>query len=399
MTSKLTFNNVLWGLFLLLPLLLIIPETRFYRMTKGFEEAEEVLVEVHDPHDVSPYNIGSLIHLHSSDIKPSSVLFDPQFGFEDLTRSIKISRTFEFCQWEEIIHEDEDDEGNVSRTYTYVKGWTSFPIPSVFFNQPFAHHNPLRNPYSDAVFQVRNVTLGSYTVNETIVKEKNSDWKIKNFNSTELRNFNESEASLLHKFVYIGDGVFYSPYQEETQWKLFRLAGRLLEGSTYLFEIGDLMSSCTPGDIRMTTRHIGDESMSVIGKQVDEKGTIDVYITEIQKYPVGILHTGVKTAEEMFGRELKDMRFNLNICRCLVFVWSIIAFFWTFQSHQTVDNVILSGCFGVLFISTIWLFLWGFSRLTIVTLLLSGAFFFFYLHKIHPSLFTGDSSPSTKKVD
>jgi hypothetical protein len=160
-----------------------------------------------------------------------------------------------------------------------------------------------------------------------------------------------------------------------------RMAGRVLENSLYLFELGDFMSSCTPGDIRMKVSQIQDSTMSVIGKQIDIEGKIGIFTTEKTHYDVGILHTGDHTAEEMLERELKDAKFWLNIWRGLVFIWSLILFFSLFSNQSGLSVFVLSCLSAVSIISLIWIPLWGISGLTFLTFLASSGSAYFIASK------------------
>jgi hypothetical protein len=70
--------------------------------------------------------------------------------------------------------------------------------------------------------QVESVSLGPYKVTHPIISAKNNDWKTKIFTQSELKESNHSVASLQHNFTYVGDGTFYSAYEESGQWKLLR---------------------------------------------------------------------------------------------------------------------------------------------------------------------------------
>lgn len=77
------------------------------------------------------------------------------------------------------------------------------------------------------MMKVENVNLGSYTVTHPIISAKNNDWKTKIFTQSELKETNSSVAALHHNFTYVGDGTFYSAYEESGQWKLLRFESTL----------------------------------------------------------------------------------------------------------------------------------------------------------------------------
>jgi Transmembrane protein 43 len=81
-------------------------------------------------------------------------LSDEDFRVSAPTNSFRLRREVEYCQWVEFhtdeTREDTDGNKHTLRTYYYQKSWRSHPVPSLLFDQPGAHHNPLRAPFSDA---------------------------------------------------------------------------------------------------------------------------------------------------------------------------------------------------------------------------------------------------------
>lgn len=91
-----------------------------------------------------------MVHLSSSEIKSNKELIDPDFSlsFRD---SLRLKRVTEYCQWVETYvdttHEDSRGNKHTIRTYYYSKMWSPIKINSLLFDQPFAHHNPQRDPF------------------------------------------------------------------------------------------------------------------------------------------------------------------------------------------------------------------------------------------------------------
>lgn len=115
-------------------------------------------------------------------------------------------------------------------------------------------------------------------------------------------------------FRPIGGGYFYSPYQQGTGTFVARLFGMVLEGS-FNFQLGDLFSSCNAGkmflqhlinnvgDIRVHYEIVDPTQLSVIGKQLDEKGGLGLY-EAVNGFQVGIAYGGIHGAQELFDKDL-----------------------------------------------------------------------------------------------
>jgi hypothetical protein len=57
-------------------------------------------------------------------------------------------------------------------TYVYTLGWRSSQIVSLFFDQPAAHHNPLRDPFPSASVTAGGGRIGAYTIRDaTLIKQ------------------------------------------------------------------------------------------------------------------------------------------------------------------------------------------------------------------------------------
>jgi hypothetical protein len=77
----------------------------------------------------------------------------------------------------------------------------------------------------------------------------NRKWKPKT--ERDWKRLDESPAFKQHGFRFVGNGQFYSPHEEHVTMMLGRTLLRLATG-TFDVQIGDLIPSCTAGDIRVT---------------------------------------------------------------------------------------------------------------------------------------------------
>lgn len=110
----------------------------------------------------------SVVHVAGlSPVRPSVALVDSDFGLSHPS-ALKLRRRVEYCQWTETRHNSsqirnrregenylrysqqqdsyQQDQEQRYVTYSYTKKWRPRPIPPIFFDQPAAHHNPLRDP-------------------------------------------------------------------------------------------------------------------------------------------------------------------------------------------------------------------------------------------------------------
>lgn len=114
------------------------------------------------------FGIDSVVHVAGlSPVRPSVALVDSDFGLSHPS-ALKLRRRVEYCQWTETRHNSsqvrnrrggenylrysqrqdsyQQDQEQRYVTYSYTKKWRPRPIPSIFFDQPAAHHNPMRDP-------------------------------------------------------------------------------------------------------------------------------------------------------------------------------------------------------------------------------------------------------------
>ena len=101
----------------------------------------------------------SLIRSIDSNIRSS---FDPSAGVEhSTTHTVKHS----------------DDSETTTRTYYYIKGWHSIRHPSLLFDQPFAHHNPQRDPAPSMSYSATGARFDAYHVSRPMIESMRAPWK------------------------------------------------------------------------------------------------------------------------------------------------------------------------------------------------------------------------------
>jgi hypothetical protein len=277
----------------------IASEVEQVRFQTAHAEAVDKVYMLHGEHDTSSYYEGRLVYVNStSPVVPTTPPVDVDFNLR-FPAGVRVQRSTEYCQWQEFSHESEDEDGNKARTYSYILGWHSMPIPSFYFDQPFAHNNPQRDPAPATEWVADAAKMGSFTLDKTLLQYAQpleaADFAA---NGPALQQFSQSVAARQHGFKYIGQGYFYSPYQADaTEW--LRIAGMALEGSLLDYQLGDLFKRCTPGDVRVSYSQVALPTASVIAEHYPGS-RLGLHKTSNQ-YELGLVHKGLLTPNELFA--------------------------------------------------------------------------------------------------
>jgi len=276
-----------------------------------------------------------------------------------------------------------DDEGNTIEwvTYYYTKEWVTSPIISTFYDQPFAHHNPLRQPFPSKFWQTESVQAGNYSLNQDIVSS------LKSFRTYHLSNhdinYYSGSFAYQQKFYYVGGGYFYSAYEESGPTSTARLIGEFLEGSLLDFQLVDFFPQCTAGDVRVHFQVADPHSVSVLGKQIDEIGNVGIWQSS-RGFNVGYLYDGYNSVDEILQQELSNQHWIVLILRFVVsLLLFLVVWFHTYWSPHFKPVFTFSLSLITSFFALTFLVLYPFS-------LLSGIAFVFGLtgmYLIFPSVF------------
>lgn len=307
--------------------------------------------------EIDKWNTNKLVHVVSSDVAPTTPVYDSDF-FYGAPRAFKLHRVTEYCQWREHSSESRDSDGNAVRTFYYTLGWTTTPIISAFFDQPFRHNNPQRDPFPRREFQTQAARVGAFEVPSPLLNRLGGYHPVA-YNQESLSTFWNSPASL-NGFKPIGNGYFYSAYSDSGMMFAARLMGMVMEGS-FDVQLGDLFASCTAGDIRVHFQVIDPTTISVIGKQLNGDGILGLFQTVSSPHEVGIVFGGAYGAQEMFDKDLWDTWVGLMIARVL------IAAIWALLVHVYNETNLSWFGFGYFSLS-LALGSWILVRLTNVTL-------------------------------
>lgn len=254
--------------------------------------------------------------------------------------------------------------------YSYVKSWKPYRVNSALFDQFAAHDNPQRDPlptstfFSGEVFAdllqdggkkqetkiklhldtklLQNARIPWRKIQWIPQKDQKLSNKKPSFFSlaywgfgagtttryddvTLLRNTETSLGATMHNFVYVnqGSGYFFSPYQASNlklMWKYFM---QYMEGTLFDWQLGDMMPSCTAGDLRIYYKVQDPPDISVLA-QVSDSGENTFALVPIPTNAgpsIGFVHEGNRSVEEMIHVEESESRKKALMARVLLFAW------------------------------------------------------------------------------
>lgn len=245
---------------------------------------------------------GDLVHLNARDLAAPDPPVDPLFRIGAFDNSVRLKRNVEFCEWREFSTEHCHKEGQgdnerqvCERTYYYVKDWHPSRQTSILFDQPFGHNNPSRPDLMGllqqsggdhdgrAIFDAPDVFAAHAGAKDGLIKldsrfVRNFDWfrrvtpdpsMLSEFQSSPIAS-RDSESF----FKYIGGGYFLSPYSPSGFSQFLRGLGMLWDQSLLDFQIADLFSKCTAGDVRVSFETVDAAPVALIGR-VFENARLD----------------------------------------------------------------------------------------------------------------------------
>lgn len=407
------------------PLLMYMTEKNRYQVYTALSETiDREIIEL--PHK---HKMGDVVHGSPSRIYAST--YDPGMELR-VQDSLVLSRNTEYCQWEEIRRESCDkcsretrDGGtetydcNCVTRFDYFKRWRSYRINSMLFDQPAAHHNPQRDPLPRSTFVSDDAVVEfsadmfsspfSSSSHPLVTKAQLSPSMLQNgIRGSSSRVINwirggippipsfwtrwipdksryEDLNSLDHSkyesgFVYVGDGYFFSPFKASQYENVFKYFMQYVEGSIFDWQLGDLMPSCTAGDIRIRYTVQDPTDISILGEAASatskkssakEAKASQLKIQPIQTsngHAIGLVHQGLNTAEEMIIAADHDSYIKILIFRVLLVLWSVgISRFLGSKSIFSVDiskakiptQIALALSIWSSLIGPIWLRTWG----------------------------------------
>lgn len=389
------FCSVLLVLLLLAapPVVLLLSESSRRGTYLALKEALDS--DIYPLRSAEHHRVGDFVHASSHDIHAVSSDRDMDVS---IPGALALRRRTEYCQWQEIRREEcetctrdvrasdggtkqESYRCNCITRYDYVKTWRGRRINSFAFDQPAAHHNPQRDPMpsltipaEEAVLRAEShshhhhhgddekpavAALAPSMLSNAV---RGARWRTVNFvprgtppvpsfwtrwmpdrtryePTDALRNTLTSPAAARDNFVYVGQGgYFFSPYRAEMASDMFKYFMQYMEGSLFDWQIGDVMPSCTAGDVRFRYEVQDPAEISVLGEvaslsksaAVSSEGVKeDVALLEPKVAQngrtVGLVHAGTVSPPAMIAAEDSDSRWMAAFPRLLLLPWAAAA--------------------------------------------------------------------------
>lgn len=348
--------------------------------------------------------VGTAVHLQSRDIVVMSR--DEAFGVRVLG-AVNLRRETEYCQWQEIATRKcdtcqrplraKDGSRRIERyscncvtKYSYIKGWRSRRIISSFFVQPAAHHNPQRDPWPSATLPAASalltttpgvlVTVGASALRRTRAKWRRIAWTPGGHGSSSqwsgrptryealaaLTDFRATKAFIKDGFVYVGNGWFYSAYEQSVSKRLVRGLFQYLEGSLLDWQLGDLVPSCTAGDIRVRYQIQDPKRLSILATvTANRKGHLEVGDSGAMR---AIVQAGFRDAATMIAVEASDSLRRAQAARFALGLWAfaaaallgtVLGVDVTFRKDV---HCLAAAATTLAVLAVVWAVEWGFNR-------------------------------------
>ncbi|KAL7552194.1 hypothetical protein ACHAWF_015411 [Thalassiosira exigua] len=322
---------------------------------------------------------------------------------------------------------DETYQCNCVKQYDYVKAWRSQRINSLLFDQPGAHHNPQRDPMPSRTFAGEDASMtfrqGGRDAEGGRAEDAAGDGvrarlhpdmlssgvrgqpyrhveftpdgrapppsffaRLFSFLGPDpsrtryeplklLKDTPTSPAAVRDGFVYVGQGGwFFSPRESATSSKLFNWFAQYLEGSLFDWQFGDLMPSCTAGDVRFRYEVQDPAIVSVLGQLRKDRASNELLVTprtmrgvgDDKAATIGLVHSGSHSAPDMLAAEDSDSRNRAHLFRALLLIWSIPAsrlagVALERELGESSVAVKTEGALGLCFLvlGATWLLIWG----------------------------------------
>lgn len=320
------------------------------------------------------------------------------------------------------------------REYSYIKSWRSYRINSLLFDQPGAHHNPQRDPMPSRTFVDEDTILAfsssrsGMDEEEDTMLDSSSDsnnfrasldpamlssgvrgWPYRQVEFTRdgippppsffsrffsfftgptnaryeplrlLQDTSQSIAATEHNFVYVGQGgYFFSPYESSTASRFFKYFAQYLEGSLFDWQVGDLMPSCTAGDVRFRYEVQDPAVVSVLGQingntangvssvpRITPRTMEGISNAGEEAARIGLVHAGGRSSSQMLIDEDSDSRNRANIFRGVLFVWSVpfsrlagVALRREFGESSAIVQIVGTVGLFLTVLGAMWLMIW-----------------------------------------
>lgn len=278
------------------------------------------------------------------------------FTLIDVDGAVSLESFTEYCQWSEhsfkrCVSRSSDKTCIKHKvSYYYTKKWLPYQVSSILFNKPLLYHNPRRKDIpskilvsNSATFNVVDsdikVNLNAAQLHNVRINKERVVWsKIKLYNSwffkqdsihyetsDKLNLFKNSQAVTQEKFTYLSDnGYFYSPIKMSNLMSTLINALWIIDG----FQLGDIMTSCTAGDIRMSYYGKFPSVITVIGEKTSQiKNIVNLKKLDLFKddTSVSTVYGEVISIMGIINSEVYISQFGTILGVICIIIWCIIS--------------------------------------------------------------------------
>jgi hypothetical protein len=168
-------------------------------------------------------------------------------------------------------------------------------------------------------------------------------------------------------FRYVGSGYFYSPMEYSSGHWAAKLFGEFIEGSLLDFQLADVFSQCTAGDVRVHFEAVVTPTLSMLAMQHADQL---VPFRTSTGFEVALASAGQHSATSMMEAELWSQHLTIIGLRAVLMLMMLLLIRATVMESQTWALTLLftaSVCGGLLAFDK--LLVWGYSHLATLTLL------------------------------
>jgi hypothetical protein len=302
-----SIKGVIFGLiiFIIAFPLLFWNEGRAVKTAQSLTEGSRAVVTIQSDR-IDSTNNNKLVHL-SGLATTQEIVTDSVFHVSE--KAIKLVRKVEMYQWdEESSSETVKKIGGgteTKATYKYTRKWSEKPIESIKFKNAEGHTNPGTMPYSTEVKTAGKVTLGAFTLSDTLVAgiSKVEPLIIDSGRHNRL-------PGELRRRLKLSDGVYY---------------------------IGNDPTKPAIGDIRISYSTVKPVVVSLIAQQTGD--TFQPFKTKagdsIQRLEMGQL-----SADLMFKKAQEENKMMTWILRVVGFLMLFFGLMLIFKPISTVADVV-----------------------------------------------------------
>ena len=335
--------------------ILIWNETVSFRADKHLSEGLRLVVPVSNE-KAEEKNDEKLIYVTGTATADETVE-DELFGISE--KALILRRTVEMCQWEETKSEGSNDSNEPEDTFSYQRVWSPEVISSAGFSERKSHHNPGHMPYEGETITASHVTIGDFTLSDSLVK------KINNFEP------------------FPADSLYIPRFPADLKKKV-----QIHEGAYYVSS--DPIDPAI-GDLKIYFHIVKPSPVSIIAKQSGK--TLLSYGTG-KTEAIELLEPGVVKPEDMFNKAMSEHRTRAIVLRVFSFFIMCFAFLALFEPVSILGEInpfIASmvkggmGIFAVPSAMSLWTVAMGFIWLfhspvfSILLFLISGGICFTFI--------------------